>query len=342
MSDSFDEQFNDLTNSIGNITNIDDIKPNNEEETSNLINKLDEIENKDKIEDISNTDKVDDSELINQIFTALENNDFVKAESLIIEAQTKQIKNDKLYLAIVMFDMRVDSLDLLGECLDFYDYSQNSNNYNRAFRYSDKELQDTLNSYVNNSYCKNIYLGAKGILDEAKKANDNSRLEEAANMLSEIGDYKDSKSLFDECCSLLRDIKNKETNYEKLLITRKYWKTGSIDTLNKYKKEIENLKSYKDSDEWLREISVILEKKQKGEETFQKTRKVISIVTQLEFLYLLFVFFMGLARSHGWITINSYNMQLYGFIAGIGALCFVGLIFGVAILVLMDIAHKFY
>ena len=340
MSDSFDEQFNDLTNSIGNLNNIGSIKPNNTEETSDLINKLDELEKKDT-DKTENLDINKDRDLINSIYSALEANDFVKTEALINEAQTKEVKNDKLYLAMVMFDMRVNTLDLLGECVEFYDYSQNSNNYKRAYKFSDKVLQDILNKYVNNSYCKNIYVNAKRIIDISKKEQDSSRLEEAANMLSELGNFKDSKSLCEECYSLLKKIKYKETNYEKLLMSRKFWNTSSLDTLNNYKKEIENLNSFKDSEDWLREISVIIEKKQNNDVTFHKIRQFISNIIKLQFLWILIVFFMALSKSHKWFTEESVLMSIYKLSALLSGFCFIGIIIGAIILVIMDIVKKF-
>ena len=340
MSDSFDEQFNDLTNSIGNLNNIGSIKPNNTEETSDLINKLDELEKKDT-DKTENLDINKDRDLINSIYTALEANDFVKTEALINEAQTKEVKNDKLYLAMVMFDMRVNTLDLLGECVEFYDYSQNSNNFKRAYKFCDKVLQDILNKYVNNSYCKNIYVNAKKIIDISKKEQDSSRLEEAANMLSELGNFKDSKSLCEECYSLLKEIKYKETNYEKLLMSRKFWNTSSLDTLNNYKKEIENLNSFKDSEDWLREISVIIEKKQNSDVSFQKIRQFISNIIKLQFLWILIVFFMALSKSHKWFTEESVLMSIYRLSALLSGFCFIGIIIGAIILVIMDIVKKF-
>ncbi len=267
MSDSFDEQFDNMTASLGNLSNASDDILTYKEEKSNLKNESIIFETAD--EDLN----TDESHLIDQIYYSLENDDFVKAESLIIEAQKKDIRNDKLYLSIIMLDMRVSNLEMLGECLEFYQYSQNSNNYKRAFKFCDKELQNTLNSYVNNSYCKNLYRTAKSLMTESQKEFNTLQLEEAIKLFREIDGYKDSTTLYEQSSALLTDWENKEVTYEKVLSSKDKWKNLTLTNLLNIKKETTELKHYKDSDQLLNELAPILKLKQKQEDDYLYDRK---------------------------------------------------------------------
>ena len=314
------ELSNSENNAINNSVKITLIEEENSingcenQELDHRIEKGLEDTNKEEQSNIPNA-----SELLNQIFTLLDKNNFAKANDLLLELQNKGLNNGRMYLAKIMIDLETSNLDQLGESFNLYNYSQKSSYFKQAFELCDREIQILLNLYVYRSYCKNVYYNAKILLNEAKDYGDTCKLQEVSRMFEEISDYKDSKECHEFCKKYLKEWDKKEVKYNNILDGRDVWKSASLNELLDIEKEIKDLDNYKESNDLINEIQPYIDKKQKKLKRYQidiKLKKVFLAV--LIFIIVICILICSFVNTN--FTRNDPTLPMICFFSFVGTI----------------------
>lgn len=182
--------------------------------------------------------------LLKRAFMFLEDGDFKSADEYCEKVLDIDPENGHAYLGKLMAELKVKVQEKLKDCAEPFD---DSNNYQKAVRYGDKELAEALKGYVESIKNRNEENRLKKAYDEACKAMNNAKTEEqfkdAAEKFGEIKGYRDSDSLC-ESCYVKAEESRKSGIYD---LAKKYIGYNTVFWLEKAVELFESIADYEDA-----------------------------------------------------------------------------------------------
>ena len=148
--------------------------------------------------------------LLKRAFMFLEDGDFKSADEYCEKVLDIDPENGHAYLGKLMAELKVKVQEKLKDCAEPFD---ESNNYQKAVRYGDKELAETLKGYVESIKNRKENARKKAIYESAKKDMEYDIvqvLEEAVELFESIAGYEDSDKKADKCKVRIEELKAEE------------------------------------------------------------------------------------------------------------------------------------
>ena len=134
--------------------------------------------------------------LVDRAVLLLEDGENQKAEEVLEQALNIAPKNPMIYVCKLMMQLGVKKQEALADLIVPYD---NSPNYEKALRFADTQLRETLEGYakaVNENNLKVKYSNAVAKMDSSSKEDD---FLTAKEMFDQLADYADAKELAATC-----------------------------------------------------------------------------------------------------------------------------------------------
>lgn len=228
--------------------------------------------------------------LLKRAFMFLEDGDFKSADEYCEKVLDIDPENGHAYLGKLMAELKVKVQEKLKDCAEPFD---ESNNYQKAVRYSSKEIADLLKEYVETIKNRNeknrlinTYNEASEMMNSAKNEEDYLK---TADKFESIKDYKNSAELCKKCRNKAEEISNEKIyqQAEKLVGSTKkdFFKSeyfivdenyGLQEAIKLYKK----ISGWKDADvkieQYQRKIEEMNEKKERKKKKAIKVTKIVS------------------------------------------------------------------
>ena len=202
--------------------------------------------------------------LFKRMEMALEDGEFERADAFCEQILNQDAENARAYLGKLMAELQVKTEEDLQNCDESFD---DHNHYQKAIRFADDKLKQTLTGYVEQIRVRNENERLDGIYRQAKNAMELAETEEAyreaANLFEWVSGYQDSTALAEQCMERA-EIARKDT----ILAEAKY-NMNEIDSVCVYESTIELLRSiagWRDADELLLVCQQRLEDLQAEEE----------------------------------------------------------------------------
>ena len=138
--------------------------------------------------------------LLKRAFMFLEDGDWKSANEYCEKVLDQDPENAQAYLGKLMAECHVRQMDGLKDCANPFDQS---GNYQKALRFADEDLKETLTGYIAHINIRNEKARLKGIYDRAKSimlsSNSEKSYDEAAEQFEYISHYEDSAALAADC-----------------------------------------------------------------------------------------------------------------------------------------------
>ena len=170
-------------------------------------------------ETVATTGVSNTTPLLKRAFMFLEDGDWKSADEYCEKVLDMDPENAQAYLGKLMAECKAKTQEGLKDCeLSF----ENSNNYQKVVRFSEKEVSDELASYIEhikerneNARLEGIYSKATKLMNSVSPKNISAAertLNEAANLFNSIITYKDSAELKKKCVEQVESIQ-RNANY---------------------------------------------------------------------------------------------------------------------------------
>ncbi len=225
--------------------------------------------------------------LLKRAFMFLEDGDFKSADEYCEKVLDIDPENGHAYLGKLMAELKVKVQEKLKDCAEPFD---ESNNYQKAVRYGDKELAEALKGYVEFIKNRNEENRLKKAYDEACKAMNNAKTEEqfkdAGKKFLEINRYRDSKALCESCYAKAIELYKKGIYDE----AKKDMTSDTVSLLEKAIELFESIADYEDAGTKVGECKVRIEElKAKAERKKKKAIKITKIVSPIVAVLITFI-----------------------------------------------------
>lgn len=228
--------------------------------------------------------------LLKRAFMFLEDGDFKSADEYCEKVLDIDPENGQAYLGKLMAELKVKVQEKLKECAEPFD---ESNNYQKAVRYSNKEIADSLKEYVETIKNRNeknrlinTYNEASEMMNSAKNEEDYLK---TADKFESIKDYKNSAELCKKCRNKAEEISNEKIYLEaeelagftkKDFFKSEYFVVDENYGLQEAIKLYKKIPGWKDADlkmeQCQRKIEEMNEKKEKRKKKAIKITKIVS------------------------------------------------------------------
>ncbi len=247
-----------------------------------------------KTETVVINDNTNASPLLKRAFMFLEDKNWREADEYCEKVLDLDPENAEAYLGKLMAELQASKQEDLADCEESF---EQNNNYQKAVRFGDGKLKKALTGYagkIRDRKTEKLYCGAVENMQHANSENDFKLL---AKQFESFSDYKDSKSLAEQCLENAEDCRKNS-----VYICGKEQMLGSV-AISNYEaaiKTFEGISGWKDADEKIaicqekiREIkkqeeAARLEKERQAEQiriaaekTAKKRKKIIKITTQI-------------------------------------------------------------
>ena len=196
--------------------------------------------------------------ILRRAFMFLEDGDWSNADEYCEKVLDQDPENAQAYLGKLMAEVHVQKQEDLQNCEKPFD---GSSNYQKALRFGDASIKDTLTgavTYINerneNERLEGIYVDAQNKMNTAKSED---AFKIAASGFGAIPGYKDADVLQAQCLELAENAR-KDAIYENAIAQMK--RASFLDPQSNYKsaiKTFETIPGWKDSDQ---QIRICLEK----------------------------------------------------------------------------------
>lgn len=192
--------------------------------------------------------------LLKRAFMFLEDGDFDRADEFCEQVLNQDPENAQAYLGKLMAELRVKRQADLANCAEPFD---NLDNYRKIIRFADNRLKSEIEGYITHINERNKsnslaeqYASCVRAMNLAKSEDDYASV---AKRFAELGDYKDSASLSQECFDMA-EIARKDTLYNSacdVLNDNHVWagKKTDVKAHEDSIKIFESLNGWKDSEE---------------------------------------------------------------------------------------------
>ena len=208
--------------------------------------------------------------LLERAFMFLEDGEWASADEYCEKVLDIDPKCAEAYLGKLMAELHVRSKENLQNCAQPFDAS---NNYQKAHRFGNEELNKELVGYVRyinerneNERLEGIYSQAVNSMSSAKTEGDYKAV---AQKLNSISHYKDSQKLVEECLEKA-EIARKDAVLSE---AREKIARNRIETLEVSVKLLEKIKGWKNADEMLENAKKKLAEMKAAEEKACKEAK---------------------------------------------------------------------
>ncbi len=134
--------------------------------------------------------------LIKRIFLFLEDKDWQAADEYCERVLDQDPENASAYLGKLMSELHISKQEELNNCVNPFD---DRSNYQKALRFADEKMKNTLKGYIaniNERIKYNDYYNAKSLMNSANTAE---AYQSIAVQFKELAGYKDSDELFKNC-----------------------------------------------------------------------------------------------------------------------------------------------
>ncbi len=136
------------------------------------------------------------SPLLKRVFMFLEDGDWNSANEYCEKVLDQDPENAEAYLGKLMAELRVRNQDGLKDCGEPFD---KRNNYQKAMRFGDEKLRNTLSGYVDYIITRNFDAIYDVAIRKMNTAMTEADFKAAADEFCSIIDYKDAKEKREEC-----------------------------------------------------------------------------------------------------------------------------------------------
>ncbi len=253
--------------------------------------------------------------LLKRAFLFLEEKLFDKADTYVEAVLNKEPENAEAYLAKLLVELRVSSID---ELCDFVEPFDTNINYKRAIRYSNEKLKERLESAHKACVASierraeeerlrqeeerlfSVYSKAKYYMNQLTQ----SGYLNAAALFRSLNDYKDSAELAEKCLRLPEEMKLDEvyrsalsymkiqsvSNQEKAIALFKTipdWR-DSQNLILRCEQCIEKIKAQKEAERIEKELQAEIERIEE-EKKVARNRKIAMIVTPIAVAIIIFL-----------------------------------------------------
>ncbi|MDY3937391.1 MAG: DUF6273 domain-containing protein, partial [Oscillospiraceae bacterium] len=259
--------------------------------------------------------------LLKRAFMFLEDGDFKSADEYCEKVLDIDPENGHAYLGKLMAELKVKVQEKLKDCAEPFD---ESNNYQKAVRYGDKELAEALKGYVESIKNRNEENRLKKAYDEACKAMNNAKTEEqfkdAAEKFGEIKGYRDSDSLC-ESCYVKAEESRKSGIYD---LAKKYIGYNTVFWLEKAVELFESIADYEDAGAKASGCKVRIEELEaKAERKKKRAIKITKIASPIVAVLITFIIMLNtvilpkikynnLIKKYGKETVDEINSLQIG------------------------------
>ncbi len=175
--------------------------------------------------------------LLKRAFMFLEDGDWAKADDFCEQVLNIDPENPRAYVGKLMADMHVKKQDDLKNLPQPFNGNPN---YPKIIRFADKDLKEEIIGYLNFIADRNITAAYNYALDLMAKAQTEQEFKAVAVKLEALNDFKDSKSLVDECYA------KAETARKNAIYTCACAMLESADKEDEFKAIAEKLKGIRD------------------------------------------------------------------------------------------------
>ena len=198
--------------------------------------------------------------LIKRAFLFLEEGDFEKADNYIEAALNQEPENAQAYLAKLMMDLKISSIEELSTIGERFD---DNINYKRALRYGDEELKEKLETAHKESVKYQEQRKVERIYSQAIAFMMSGKYYEAEALFLNISNYKDSTELAQKCNKFSKEAKfnriyDSACNYKNQL---------TISSLSKAIELFKSIPDWKDSQDQIYICEKILKETKEKNET---------------------------------------------------------------------------
>lgn len=214
---------------------------------------------------INSNVRTDIAPLLKRAFMFLEDCEWVNADEYCEKVLDINPECAEAYLCKLMVELKVKKEEKLKDCPQPFD---STNNYKKALRFADSKLKEQLTTYIEFIKNRNENARIEGIYIKALTAKSDEKIlsyHEAIQLFESVEDYKDARSLKDECFEELY-----------LLIKNCMFNAKTEKEILNVIEEFERIKQYKDS------ADLILECKNKIKEIHlnQKYTEAIDLINK--------------------------------------------------------------
>ena len=259
--------------------------------------------------------------LLKRAFMFLEDGDFKSADEYCEKVLDIDPENGQAYLGKLMAELKVKVQEKLKDCAEPFD---ESNNYQKAVRYGDKELAEALKGYVESIKNRNEENRLKKAYNEACEAMNNAKTEDqfkdAGKKFLEINRYRDSKALCESCYAKAIELYKKGIYDE----AKKDMTSDTVSLLEKAIELFESIADYEDAGTKVGECKVRIEElKAKAERKKKKAIKITKIVSPIVAVLITFIIVLNtvilpkikynnLIKKYGKETVDEINSLQIG------------------------------
>ena len=152
---------------------------------------------------VVNTNSATTAPLLQRVFMFLEDGNWNSADEYCEKVLDLEPQNALAYVGKLMVELRVKTQQSLSDCEEPFD---NHNYYQKAMRFADDTLKASLTdaiTVIKTRILERKYVAALRMKEKAKTDSDFTNVVKA---FRELGDYKDSSSLANECLNTAKEL----------------------------------------------------------------------------------------------------------------------------------------
>lgn len=157
---------------------------------------------------VTNTGNANTAPLLKRAFMFLEDGDWDSADEYCEKVLDIDPECAQAYLGKLMAQLRVKTQERLKDCAEPFD---GNNNYQKAIRFADDNLKNTLTGYIEhintrlkNAHLEEIYNRATNLMNSEQTE---ASFKEAAQLFETIRNYKNASTLVQECIEKAENAK---------------------------------------------------------------------------------------------------------------------------------------
>lgn len=211
---------------------------------------------------VVNTNSAATAPLLQRVFMFLEDGNWNSADEYCEKVLDLEPQNALAYVGKLMVELRVKTQQSLSDCEEPFD---NHNYYQKAMRFADDSLKASLTdaiTVIKTRILERKYVAALRMKEKAKTDSDYTN---AVKAFKELGDYKDSSSLANECQNTANELfgegkyKTAVSMLENAISEQELLDGINIlDTLGDYRDSIELKTKYEESWRSRKELAMVI------------------------------------------------------------------------------------
>ena len=243
--------------------------------------------------------------LLKRVFMFLEDGDFKSANEYCERVLDVDPENAQAYLGKLMAELHIKRETDMTNCAQPFD---NRNNYQKALRFGDEELQGTLTAWTTHIKERNETARKQEIynqaLSEMRSAKSENSFKNASYDFGRVSGYKDADKLAKECLEKA-EINRKDEIYNS---ARQSMNRGIIAYYEAAIKEFQKIPGWKDADRCIAECCDTIERmkseaekeRKEAEYKAEKQRLAVEKTRKQAKIFVTVLFILVLLAGGGW------------------------------------------